>query len=220
VLSIADELTRLYYSASLSLVGVCFQPPCLVTELLDTSLFAVLHTDRIQLSQKQKVHIALGVARGVASLHGHAVPIVHRDLKSLNVLVSNDFKQGGVGLVKICDLGMVKTKAAQGQRLDASGTPNWMAPEVLMNQPYDEQADVYSFGCVLYELLSGTVPYAGAEFTRDRIAERVGKGDRPALPKGLQKGWQDLIVGCWQHHPRSRPTMAKVVEMIQAIPTE
>lgn len=93
-----------------------------------------------------------------------------------------------------------------------------MAPEVLLNQAYDEQADVYSYGCVLYELLSGTVPYAGAEFTRDRIAERVGKGDRPQLPKGLEKPWQDLLVACWQQHPQSRPTMKRVVEMITAIP--
>ena len=65
-------------------MGVTFNPYSIVTELLDTSLFAVLHQQRRVLTPQQQVHVALGVARGLASLHGHAVPIVHRDIKSLN----------------------------------------------------------------------------------------------------------------------------------------
>ena len=181
-------------------MGVSFNPYTIVTELLDTSLFNVLHVQHRKLTLKEQHHIALCIARGLASLHGHAIPIVHRDMKSLNILVSND-----LSIVKICDLGMVKLKAAQGQRLESNGTPLWMAPEgqtqqraetrtadatrrrsncektgfgcnrtqrtieravrspeharlfcrcsslfafprsVLLDQPYDEQADVYSY---------------------------------------------------------------------------
>lgn len=78
-------------------MGVCFQPPCLVTELLDTSLFDVLYKAKQVLTNRQKVHIALGVARGLASLHGHSPPIVHRDVKSLNILVSSDLVSVKVG---------------------------------------------------------------------------------------------------------------------------
>ncbi len=78
-------------------MGVSFNPYCIVTELLDMSLFDVLHKQRRVLSFQQKAHIALGIARGLASLHAHSPPIIHRDIKSLNVLVSKDLVS-----VKIC----------------------------------------------------------------------------------------------------------------------
>ena len=65
-------------------MGVSFNPYCIVTELLDTSLFDVIHVQKRRLTPQQQQHIALGIARGLASLHGHQIPIVHRDMKSLN----------------------------------------------------------------------------------------------------------------------------------------
>jgi serine/threonine protein kinase len=89
-------------------MGVTMCPPyCIVTELMDTSLFAVLHQEKRKLTPKQQLHISLGIARGLASLHAQPVPIVHRDIKSLNILVSNSGGGAGGGdfVVKICDLG-------------------------------------------------------------------------------------------------------------------
>lgn len=113
---------------------------------------------------------------------------------------------------------MVKFKAAYGTRLEQNGTPLWMAPEVLLDQPYDEQADVYSFGCVIYELTTATVPFEG-NITKEGLIERVGKkGERPALPNNLEMHWRDLLIQCWQQHPRSRPSMKQVVATIAAMP--
>lgn len=114
---LSSRLSLLYVCSIVLFMGVSFNPYTIVTELLDTSLFNVLHVKHQRLTLKEQHHIALCIARGLASLHGHAVPIVHRDMKSLNILVSNDLVS-----VKICDLGMVKLKAAQGQKLESNGT--------------------------------------------------------------------------------------------------
>ena len=93
-----------------------------------------------------------------------------------------------------------------------------MAPEVLLDQPYDEQADVYSYGCVLYELTTGMVPFGGGAIPKEELVKRVGQGgERPLLPKNLEKHWRDLLIQCWQQHPRSRPTMAQIVATLAAI---
>jgi len=203
-------------------MGVTMSPPCIVTELMDTSLFSVLHQERRVLSPKQQLTVALGIARGLASLHAQPVPIVHRDVKSLNVLLSfsPDRERKEILAVKICDLGMVKLKQNPAI-LESTGTPLWMAPEVLQDQPYDEQADVYSFGCVLFELLTGTVPFGGGNISKAELAARVGqRGERPVLPHGLSKPFKDVLVSCWQHHPRARMTMKQVVAALSAIHIE
>merc|ERR1711991_1037426 len=79
-----------------------------------------------------------GPAKGMAYLHGYKPPIIHRDLKSLNLLVDTNW------IVKITDFGLTTAKEASGT-MTQCGTPQWMAPEVLRNEPYDYKADVYSF---------------------------------------------------------------------------
>jgi len=188
-------------------------PYCIVTELMDISLFDVLYKKKMQLTRAQKIHIALGIARGLASLHGHPTPIVHRDIKSLNVLVSNDLVS-----VKVADLGMVKLRAAAGTRLEQNGTPLWMAPEVLLDLPYDERADVFSYGCVLYEIVTSTIPFGGGQIPKEELVQRVGRqGERPHLPANLEEDWKKLLVQCWQQHPQARPSMAQIVQTLTAM---
>ncbi len=93
-----------------------------------------------------------------------------------------------------------------------------MAPEVLLDQPYDEQADVFSYGCVLYELTTGLLPFGGGSIPKEQLIVRVGqKGERPLLPANLEPQWTELLTQCWQQHPQSRPPMKKIVQQLTAI---
>ena len=93
-----------------------------------------------------------------------------------------------------------------------------MAPEVLLDQPYDEQADTFSFGSVLFELLTGSIPFGGGNIPKEQLVQRVGmKGERPPLPQGMDRPWRDLLVQCWQQHPQARPTMKQVVATLSTM---
>ncbi|CAM9758501.1 unnamed protein product, partial [Sphacelaria rigidula] len=100
--------------------------------------------------------VAEGVACGMNYLHGHQPsPILHRDLKSANLLLDDSFN------VKICDFGLARLKAYTNSMTGNCGTVQWMAPEVLASEKYTETADVYSFAIVCWELLERACPYEG-----------------------------------------------------------
>lgn len=98
--------------------------------------------------------MALDVAKGMQYLHTRIPPIVHLDLKSPNLLVDRDWR------VCVCDFGLSRLKynAYLSNRMNV-GTAEWTAPEVLRNEPSNEKADVYSFGVILYELMTGQEPW-------------------------------------------------------------
>lgn len=89
---------------------------------------------------------------------------------------------------------------------------------MLLDLPYDQQADVFSYGCVLYEITTGTIPFGGGQIAKEELVQRVGRnGERPLLPPNLEKPFRDLLIQCWQQHPASRPTMKQVAATLQAI---
>lgn len=90
---------------------------------------------------------------GMCYLHSFKPPIIHRDLKSPNLLVDKDWT------VKVCDFGLSRVKAGTLAPWSRAGTPEWMAPEVLRNEPSNESCDVYSFGVILYELITRKEPW-------------------------------------------------------------
>jgi len=78
-----------------------------------------------------------------------------------------------------------------------------------------------SFGCVLFEILTGSIPFGGGSISKAELAERVGaRGERPVLPHGLLKPFRDILVSCWQQHPRARMSMKQVVAALSAIKLE
>ena len=106
----------------------------------------------VQLQQK----IVLSIARGCAYLHSRIPPILHLDLKSPNILVDERWH------VKIADFGLSRSQLNSLMSSGgAGGTAEWMAPEILRNEPYDDRADVYSFGVVIWELITSQVPWSG-----------------------------------------------------------
>ena len=125
----------------------------------------------------------IDVASAMEYLHSLRPCIIHRDLKSLNVLRS---KQGSL---KICDFGLVTTRNTQ------AGTPAYMAPELILNQTFNKSVDVFSFGILLCEMYSRVVPFVGVDSFE--IRERIVAGERPVISYSCPQKCAKLIKQCW-----------------------
>jgi hypothetical protein len=172
------------------------------------------------LAPARAVEIARQVAEGVGA--AHELGIVHRDLKPGNILITKDRK--GADVVKVVDFGISRAPAKEEQRLTgtgtALGTPQYMSPEQLIGDPVDGRSDVYSLGCVLFEMLTGEHPFggSGAQLITRRLTERPARvRDRnPEVPKSLD----DLVIQALGRMPQERfPTMEAMREALISAPT-
>eukprot|EP00967_Tisochrysis_lutea_P147187 scaffold279275_cov19-Tisochrysis_lutea.AAC.2 len=135
--------------------------------------------------------------------------IVHRDLKSQNILLTKD------GRCKIADFGLSKIFQNEVAGMTGQiGTPGWTAPEVYKHGSYDQKVDVYSFGIVLAECLSCEKPYTGMDAMQVAFAT-VYRNKRPALPPTTPPAIDKLTRLCWDADPKKRPVFAKIIEQLQ-----
>ncbi|KAI3913497.1 hypothetical protein MKW98_003976 [Papaver atlanticum] len=186
---------------------------CIVTEFLPRgSLFQLLrrHTTTT-LDWRRRVLMALDIARGMNYLHRHNPLIVHRDLKSSNLLVDKTWR------VKVGDFGLSRLKHATYLTTSTgNGTPQWMAPEVIRNEPADEKSDVFSFGVVLWELSTLKIPWS--DLNSMQVIAAVGFMDqRNEIPKDTDPLWASLIERCWHSDPKCRPTFEEVLEKLKVV---
>jgi len=100
-----------------------------------------------------------------------------------------------------------------------TGTYRWMAPEVIEHKPYDHKADVFSFGVVLWELLTGEVPYLHLTPLQAAVGV-VQQGLRPTIPKNTNPKLVELLQKCWQQNPTLRPDFSEIIEMLQHMAKE
>lgn len=174
--------------------------------------FRLLHKTQFN-DDRLKLRMAKDVVKGMCYLHSHKPAIVHRDLKSPNLLVDKDWT------VKVCDFGMSKMKAntylsGKGQ----GGTPEWMAPEVLRNERSDEKCDVYSFGVILYELTTGLPPWPTLKPMQ--VVGAVGyAGQQLPLPPELDSRVASIIKQCWLTDSRKRPSFQELLVMLSQFET-
>lgn len=167
------------------------------------------------------VEIARQVAEGVAAAHEFG--IVHRDLKPGNILIARDRK--GSDLVKVVDFGIARAPADEQQNLTRTGmiigTPEYMSPEQLIGDPVDGRSDIYSLGCILYQMLTGEQAFGGptAQVITRRLTEPPPRPreKNPAIPKPLD----DLIVTALARTPQERfQTMEAVRNALLAAPSQ
>lgn len=209
--------------------------PFLVTEYAERgALSAVLGDLSIEMDFDMSVQFALDAAEGMKYLHNLKKPIVHRDLKSQNLLVTEDFG------VKVADFGTsaieklhekrgkdgaaaAAAAAASGEREHGQssdvGTLEWMAPELHNQEEYGAKVDVYSFGIVMWEIITreqpwrDTDPGPGGAYLR----EKVCAGERPPVPAYVSAAYSLLMQKCWNTSPARRPTFAVVVQELKRI---
>ncbi|KAH3767537.1 Serine/threonine-protein kinase CTR1 [Pelomyxa schiedti] len=178
---------------------------CIVTEFVENgNLFTILHRETcpIFLDFNQRETILADSARGIAYLHGRTPPIMHRDLKSANVLITADLH------AKLADFGLSKVFDSPGTTMTMVGTPQWAAPEVLRGETYSEKADVYAFGCIMWETYTNSIPFE--KLTLVQVISLVGhKGLTieidPLCPRA------DLIKRCITGDSDLRPSIVDVL---------
>ena len=163
-------------------MGACTKFPNLAIVLeycANKSLWSVLQNEKIPLNWEDKKRLSLEIARGINYLHCSPTPVIHRDLKSLNILIDESYR------AKIGDFGWTRLK---GEKMTKKiGTFQWMAPEVITGDKYTEKADVFSFGIILWEIASRQPPYKRA-LTRHKRHEGVHRrrGEQPAAGNPAQ----------------------------------
>lgn len=164
-----EALTHFSHPNLLLFMGAAAEEgqPIIVTEFCHGgTLFEVLHEKRKSIpniSWRQRHKMALDIAKGMHFMHSSNPPLMHRDLKSLNLLCQQKITGPSSYVnVKISDFGLTRhvNEQASIRMTGQAGTFHWMAPEVLMNEPYSEKADVYSYGIVLWEILAREPPFA------------------------------------------------------------
>ena len=130
--------------------------------------------------------------------------IVHRDLKSLNVLLDEHWR------AKICDFGLSieDPNLKINVRSRVCGTLPWMAPELLKGSNPTAACDVYSFGIVLWELLTMSSPYS--HLNDSEILHGVQDGLRPEIPESVLPFYRDILTRCWASDPLLRPSMSSI----------
>lgn len=154
--------------------------------------------------------VAVGAARGMAYLHGGCPSVLHRDLKSANILLDDSYN------AKITDFGLSRLKAQERSMTGNCGTVQWMAPEILANESYAEPADVYSYGIILWELLSRECPYNGMNSIQCAMAV-LNKNARPEIPAWCPLQFRGLIEDCIGLRPSSRPTFSGILTRLEGM---
>ncbi|XP_073112922.1 serine/threonine-protein kinase STY46 isoform X1 [Elaeis guineensis] len=195
-------------------IGACTRSSslCIVTEFMSGgSIYDFLHKQKGVFKLPALLRVATDVSKGMNYLHQNN--IIHRDLKTANLLMDEN------EVVKVADFGVARVKGQSGVMTAETGTYRWMAPEVIEHKPYDQKADVFSFGIVLWELLTGKIPYEDLTPLQAAFGV-VEKGLRPIIPEHAHPKLAELLERCWQQDPSLRPDFSEIFEKLDLIAKE
>ncbi|XP_031479354.1 uncharacterized protein LOC116250101 isoform X2 [Nymphaea colorata] len=215
----ACKLSDLHHPNVVAFYGVVLDGPggtvATVTEyMVNGSLRQALHKNNRIRERRNRIYIAMDVAFGMEYLHGKN--IVHFDLKSDNLLVNLRDPQRPI--CKVGDLGLSKVKRQTLISGGVRGTLPWMAPELLNGSStlVSEKVDVFSFGIVMWELLTGEEPYADLHYGAI-IGGIVGNRLRPQVPDHCDSDWKSLMEKCWSTDPSDRPSFTEIASTLRSM---
>ncbi|KAL9903369.1 mitogen-activated protein kinase kinase kinase 13 wallenda isoform 2-T2 [Glossina fuscipes fuscipes] len=202
------HLRKLDHENIIKFKGVCTQSPvfCIIMEFCPFGpLQNILKTEKV-MKPSRLVSWSKQIALGMQYLHSHK--IIHRDLKSPNILISTN------ETVKISDFGTSREWNEISTKMSFAGTVAWMAPEVIRNEPCSEKVDIWSYGVVLWEMLTCEIPYKDVDSSA--IIWGVGNNAlKLPIPSTCPEGFKLLINLCWHVKPRCRPSFRHILSHLE-----
>ncbi|KAK6796573.1 hypothetical protein RDI58_004274 [Solanum bulbocastanum] len=190
-------MRKIWHKNVVQFIWACRQPPnlCIVTEFMSRgSIYNFLLKQKGAFKLPTLLKVAADVSKGMNYLHQNN--IIHRDLKTANLLMDEH------GAVKVGDFGVARVQAQTG---------------VIEHRPIDHKADVFSFGIMLWELLSGEIPYA--HLTPAAIGV-VQQGLRPRIPEHVHPKLVELVEKCWQQDSTQRPDFSEILDILKCLTKE
>ncbi|KDD75764.1 protein kinase [Helicosporidium sp. ATCC 50920] len=233
-----EILRRVHHPNAVQFMGACtrHEPYVLVTELMRGGSLA----DAFRLSKaftfRRALEVALDAARGLAYLHNprRASPILHRDLKPGNLMLSGSAYQSqeevvfNSGVVKLADFGLSKTLPVNKHSMNGTykltgetGSYRYMAPEVFRHEPYNSLVDVYSYSMIVYQLFEHVPPFQDlnpVEAARRAAMEHVRPGFvQLQAPSPEAAEIRALIQDCWAASADARPPLSEVCARLEKV---
>ncbi|MFS8014031.1 putative dual-specificity kinase TKL-Pl-4 family [Helianthus anomalus] len=210
-------MSRVKHENLVTFIGACKDPlMVIVSELLPgMSLRKYLGSIRPnQLDLRLALNFALDIARAMDCLHANG--IIHRDLKPDNLLLTANQKS-----VKLADFGLAREETVTEMMTAETGTYRWMAPELYSTvtlrqgekKHYNNKVDVYSFGIVLWELVTNRMPFEGMSNLQAAYAAAF-KQERPNLSDDISPELAFIIQSCWVEDPNLRPSFDQIIRML------
>ncbi|CAM9519526.1 unnamed protein product [Ectocarpus sp. 6 AP-2014] len=191
------------------------------TDVDDTSMIAEFKQRKRRAKFRFRKRLGYGLQLGdlLRYLHSESIPggfVIHRDLKPSNIGVSDD------GVLKVFDFGLARLRERRDPLTDRyvmtgqTGSQRFMAPEVFDGMPYNEKADIYSYGIVLWELCALQKPFAGMS-SHEHARKVFRHGVRPPLDKRWPEELKSLLRSCWHAEAEERPDAAQAVETLARV---
>ena len=207
-------MSGLFHLNIVQMEGFTIDPFCIITEFINHgNLYDLIHDESRELSWNYRWRCAMDMAKGMKYLHTTTwPPIIHRDLKSPNVLIDSLDEKAEV-IAKVADFGLSQVLASTTQGRSVAN-PVWLAPEIMKAEEYTEKADVYSYGVMLYELASRQDFFGDTKFM-SALENRVIEGERPVIPTGTPPEFLKLIELCWDGDPENRPSFVEICELLK-----
>jgi len=157
--------------------------------------------NRTRFTEKQIWHYFVQIVRGLKALHD--LKIVHRDIKCANIFLTKN------GMVKLGDLNV--SKVSKGLMHTQTGTPYYASPEVWKDRPYDNKSDIWSLGCVLYEMITLMPPFRATSM--QGLAQKVVRGVYDPIPSHFTQDLRNIVKNCLQVSPTNRPSCEKILSL-------
>jgi len=210
----ANTMKALRHPNIVAFYGYCTRPKyCIVMEYMPQgSLYNILHNLQADITWEVRLRIASDITRGLVYLH--AENIVHRDIKSMNVLLNEHSK------ACLADFGLARVKtetlSVTSRSSQAAGTVRWMAPELFKRRAvYTRKSDMYSLGITLWELASRKIPFQDSA-SNDVVPMWVKDGEREDIPEDCPAKLASVIKVCWDGDPGLRPDAQDVAEFLMS----